>query len=65
MVDKSRLRKETEDFEAGFPDGDYAIPPNPSDPIINVPKMFKWCKKHGRDPESLSKKEMKQFFEYQ
>lgn len=65
MVDESRLRKEMEDFEEGFPDGVYAAPSSPKSPRIRVHELFAYCKKYGKDPESLDKKEMEQFLEYE
>jgi hypothetical protein len=56
-----QLRKETEEFEAGFPDGVYAIPPKKGDPKINVPAVLKYCKKHGKNPEQLTDEEIEQF----
>ncbi len=64
MVEKSVLRKKMEEFEDGFPDGVYAVPPSPKEPILNVPKMYAYCKEHNIKPDKLSKKEMEQFLEY-
>jgi hypothetical protein len=61
--ERKKLRKETKDFEAGFPDGVYAIPPKKGEPRINVPALIKYCRKHCKDPEELTPKELEQFFD--
>jgi hypothetical protein len=58
------LRKKTEEFEAGFPDGVYAIPPKKGEPRINVPALIKYCRKQDKDPEKLTKEELEQFYNY-
>jgi hypothetical protein len=58
-----QLKKETEEFEAGFPDGVYAIAPKKGETRINVPALFKYCRKHGKDPEKLTQEELKQFYD--
>jgi hypothetical protein len=57
------IRKKTEQFEAGFPDDVYAIPPKKGEPRINVPALIKYCRKYGKDPEELTKEELDQFFD--
>ncbi|MED1042502.1 hypothetical protein P4T62_28635 [Bacillus mycoides] len=58
-----KLKREMEEFEAGFPDGVYAIPSDPKSPRLKVHELYAYCKEHGRDPESLTEKEMEQFLE--
>lgn len=62
--DESVVRREMEEFEEGFPDGVYAIPSKPNEPRIRVHELYAYCRKHGKDPESLDEKEIEQFLEY-
>lgn len=56
--------RKIDNFEEGFPDGVYAVPSKPQEPILNIPAMYGYCKSKGVKPAELSKKEMEQFLEY-
>lgn len=58
------LHKEINDFEKGFPDGVYAGPTNPEEPILNTRAMLKYCREHGLDPEKMTKEQLKPFYVY-
>lgn len=59
-----KLIKEMEEFEAGFPDGVYAIPPGPNEPRIKVREMYQYCREKGVDPEDLTEEELDKFLVY-
>ncbi|MDA2147050.1 MULTISPECIES: hypothetical protein [unclassified Bacillus cereus group] len=59
-----KLKREMEEFEAGFPDGVYAIPSGPNEPRIKVKVLFEYCKEKGVDPEDLTDEEKEQFLVY-
>lgn len=61
--DKEQLRKEIEEFEAGFPDGIYAIPRDPQQPNVRVRALHDYCKATGKTPMELTEEEMERFFE--
>lgn len=60
-----KMKKEIEEFEAGFPDGVYAIPSGPNDPKIRVHELFAYCKEKSVNPENLTEKERDQFLYYE
>lgn len=59
-----KLRREMEEFEAGFPDGVYAAPSSANEPRIKVKALFEYCREKGIDPEDLTDKEREQFLVY-
>ncbi|PGK04571.1 hypothetical protein COC97_14715 [Bacillus anthracis] len=59
-----KLRREMEEFEAGFPDGVYAAPSSPNEPRIKVKALFKYCREKGIDPKDLTEEELEQFLVY-
>ncbi|EJR41430.1 hypothetical protein IIK_05811 [Bacillus cereus VD102] len=59
-----KLRREMEEFEAGFPDGVYAAPSTPNEPRIKVKALFEYCREKGIDPGDLKDEEREQFLVY-
>lgn len=59
-----KLRKEMEEFEAGFPDGVYAGPSSSNEPRVKVKALFQFCREKGVDPEDLTDEEREQFLVY-
>lgn len=55
------IRKELEQFEDAFPDGVYAGPHDPKEPVIKVRALYNYCKSKGVKPKDLSEEEMEQF----
>ncbi|HDR6313119.1 TPA: hypothetical protein QCU60_005147 [Bacillus cereus] len=59
-----KLKREMEEFEAGFPDGVYAAPSSSNEPRIKVKALFEYCREKGVDPEDLTDEEREQFLVY-
>lgn len=59
-----KLKREMEEFEAGFPDGVYAVPSSSNEPRIKVKALFEYCREKGVDPEDLTDEEREQFLVY-
>ncbi|HHP5665113.1 MULTISPECIES: hypothetical protein [unclassified Bacillus cereus group] len=59
-----KLRREMEEFEAGFPDGVYTAPSSPNEPRIKVKEMYQYCREKGVDPEDLTDEEREKFLVY-
>ncbi|QWH15576.1 hypothetical protein EXW38_30730 (plasmid) [Bacillus mycoides] len=59
-----KLRREMEEFEAGFPDGVYAVPSGPNEPRVKVKALFEYCREKGIDPGGLTDEEREQFLVY-
>ncbi|MCU5165941.1 hypothetical protein OCD92_27755 [Bacillus paranthracis] len=59
-----KLRREMEEFEAGFPDGVYSAPSSPNEPRIKVKEMYQYCREKGVDPEDLTDEEREKFLVY-
>jgi hypothetical protein len=54
-------------FDDCFPDGVFAVPPNPNEPRLKIRKLVEYCRSRGiplSETHRLSAKEMKEFFEY-
>lgn len=60
----AKLKREIEEFEAGFPDGVYAISSGPNEPRIKVREMYQYCREKGIDPEDLIEEELDKFLIY-
>ncbi|MGH0775273.1 hypothetical protein ACQVSN_26975 [Bacillus mobilis] len=58
------LRKQMEDFEAGFPDGVYVAPSSKDEPNIKVKALCEYCRERGVDPQDLTDEERQQFLYY-
>jgi hypothetical protein len=59
-----KLRREMEEFEAGFPDGVYTVPSGPNEPRVKVKALFEYCREKGIDPGDLTDEEREQFLVY-
>ncbi|PFZ83055.1 hypothetical protein COL70_28910 [Bacillus pseudomycoides] len=59
-----KLKREMEEFEAGFPDGVYAARSSPNEPRIKVKALFEYCREKGVDPEDLTDEEREKFLVY-
>jgi hypothetical protein len=55
------LLKEIEEFDDAFPDGVFAIPPEPNEPKVKVRALHDYCKSRGIIPQDLTTEEMEQF----
>ncbi|WP_067625683.1 hypothetical protein [Alicyclobacillus acidiphilus] len=54
-------------WDDNFPDGVFAVPPNPNDPKVKVRKLVDWCKANGvslSEAHRLPPEIMEQFLEY-
>lgn len=59
-----KIKREMEEFEAGFPSGVYVIPSGPNEPRIKVREMYQYCREKGIDPEDLTEEERDKFLVY-
>lgn len=50
----------TDDMDQAFPNGTFTEP-NGKVPNIRFRDMHNWCQKNGRNPETLTREELKQF----
>ncbi|MDA1918268.1 MULTISPECIES: hypothetical protein [Bacillus cereus group] len=63
-MDKSKLIKEMEEFEDGFPDGVYTAPSSPNEPRIKLKEMYQYCREKGINPADLTDEEREKFLVY-
>ena len=55
------------DWDGNFPDGVYAVPPDPNTPKVKIRKFVNWCKANGiplSEAHHLPPEVMEQFLEY-
>lgn len=59
-----KLKREMEEFEAGFPDGVYVASSSRNEPLIKLKEMYQYCREKGVQPNDLTDEEREQFFVY-
>lgn len=56
----NRKKHSTDGMDQAFPNGIFTTP-NEEVPNLRFRDMHKWCEENGRDPETLTLKELEQF----